>query len=387
MNDAIPDSLVRYQGALEEAIRRDLAGAPARRRRRVGIRFALAVAATAAAGLGALNLLVRGAPSPAAPADAAILRHAAAALAQTPGTILHIRFTATQDNGDGTSVSWSQESFSEQVAPYDTRMINSHLPGTPAGVEQATVSGVSQLYDPTRNTIYIGPAPSNADANDSANARRYHFSPGPAPGTYRVRVPVAYRLSATGSAKHRAARVPAQGNPGAVHLSTVWRTLTVTAAQARALRDGADTIVSKVRGKGRRITAPRVVRASTASGADAANSLDPFSATFRGQILALLRSGRARVVGHATVSGSDTIEIRAADGNPTYYVAPGSYTPVELTTRGTTGGTVMRFESYEELPMTENGGLLSLTAQHPGAVVDRNAGDYRAAEARLFPHG
>jgi hypothetical protein len=34
-----------------------------------------------------------------------------------------------------------------------------------------------------------------------------------------------------------------------------------------------------------------------------------------------------------------------------------------------------------------NGAVLSLTAQHPSATVDRNQADYVAAEKRLFPNG
>jgi hypothetical protein len=30
---------------------------------------------------------------------------------------------------------------------------------------------------------------------------------------------------------------------------------------------------------------------------------------------------------------------------------------------------------------------LSLVAEHPTAIIDRNFADYQAAEARLFPHG
>jgi hypothetical protein len=313
--------------------------------------------------LGALNLLVRSAPSSAPPAAAAIIRHAAAALAQAPGKVLHIRFTGVQDNGDGTTVSWSQESFSEQRPPYDARLINERLSGTPPGVEQGTVNGVSQLYDPTRNVIYIGPPPTNP------NRHHYEFRPGPTRGTYRVRVPIAYLV--------RTAKT----------VSTVWRTVVVTAAQAKSLRNGTATIVWTRHGKGNRLTNPRVARTSPAPPENDASNLDPFSATFRGQVLSLLRSGRARVAGHATVDGRDTIEIRATDGHLTYYLAPNSYTPVELTTRGTTGGTVLRFDVYQELPLEESSKLLSLTAQHPTAIVDRDVADYQAAEARLFPHG
>ena len=65
-----------------------------------------------------------------------------------------------------------------------------------------------------------------------------------------------------------------------------------------------------------------------------------------------------------------------------------SYTPIELRTRGTGGGTVLRFVAYESLPATaENEKLLSIAAQHPGAPVVRDAAAYDAALQRLFPNG
>jgi len=229
------------------------------------------------------------------------------------------------------------------------------------------VNEVSQVYDPTRNTIYIGPPPFNP------NVRHYVFAPGPRGGTVRVRVPVAYRVSAARA------------------VSTVYRTVVLTAAQAKALRTGTDVIAWTVHGKNHMVTNPRVVPASRDSSSnestDDASNLDPFSGTFRGQILAVLRSGHARVAVHATVDGRDTIKIESADGHTTYYVEPGSYTPVELTTKGTTGGSILRFDTYEQLPLNNNSDLLSLTTQHPTATVDRNTADYQAAKARLFPHG
>jgi hypothetical protein len=335
------------------------------------MRLAVAGIATAAVALGALNVLVGSAPSTAQPAEAAIIRHAAAALAQAPGTILHIEFIGTQDNGDGTTVSWSQESFSEQGPPYDTRLVNGRLPGTPRGVEQASVSGVPQVYDPTRDTIYIGPRPTNT------NLHHYLFSPGPTPGTYRVGVPTAYRVQVTS---------PAHGRARVLHTTTVRQAVIVTAAQAKALRNGTDIVVGKRHAKRDRLTDLRVMRAPRESSPND-TGVDPFSATFRGQILSLLRSGHARVAGHATVDGRDTIKIQSADGHTTYYVAPGSYTPVELTTKGTTGGVTMRFETYQELSAHDNRDVLSLTAQHPGATIDRKVADYQAAQTRLFPHG
>jgi hypothetical protein len=401
MNHTIPDSLVHYKQALEDAIGRDVISGAARRRRRqrLGIRFAVAGGATAAVALGALSVLVGSAPSP-TPAAAAVIREATAALAQAPGTILHAAFTAVQDNGDGTAVSWSQESFSEQQPPYDSLMINRRLPGTPDGVEQASVSGVSQVYDPTRNTIYVGPPPSPSDSNETmANVRQYRFSRGPAPGTYRVRVPVAYRVGAPES--HQLRGHATHSTTGAVRgrykIQPIYRSMTVTAAQAKALRNGTDVVKFHAGVVGTqdhfrdRVTHMRVVPAPRATAANAApkdaSDLDPFSAAFRKQILALLRSGGVRVVGHATVDGRDTIEIQSSDGHNTYYVMPDTYTPVELSTKGTTGGVVVRFDTYEELPAGSNGDLLSLTARHPTATVDRNAGDYNAAAERLFPHG
>ena len=50
-------------------------------------------------------------------------------------------------------------------------------------------------------------------------------------------------------------------------------------------------------------------------------------------------------------------------------------------------GSILRFDTYKTLPAPENINLLSLIAEHPTAVIDRNVADYQAAEARLFPHG
>ena len=93
-------------------------------------------------------------------------------------------------------------------------------------------------------------------------------------------------------------------------------------------------------------------------------------------------------MGHATIGGRDTLELRSRDGHITYYVDASSYAPVQLDTTGTDGGTSLRFTTYEVLPADDaNEALLSLTAQHPSATVDSNQADYLAAEKRLFPNG
>ena len=69
-----------------------------------------------------------------------------------------------------------------------------------------------------------------------------------------------------------------------------------------------------------------------------------------------------------------------------YYADAGTYKPVELDLTGAGGASIkVRFQGYEQLPTTGNTGLLSLTAQHPGAKVDPSTADYEAAQARLFP--
>lgn len=108
---------------------------------------------------------------------------------------------------------------------------------------------------------------------------------------------------------------------------------------------------------------------------------------FRGEVLASLRAGNARLVGHVRRDGRDALKIAAGAGT-TYVVDAGTYDPIEFRTRGTGGGTVLRFATYERLPLTdETRPLLSIAAQHGGAPVVRDASAYRAAVARLFPNG
>ena len=102
---------------------------------------------------------------------------------------------------------------------------------------------------------------------------------------------------------------------------------------------------------------------------------------FRSEALELLRSGRATVTELRDA-------LRIEDGRLAYIVDADDYTPVSLHTRGTTGGTVLRFVAYESLPLNaETEKLLSIAAQHPDAPVVRDAAAYDAALTRLFPNG
>jgi hypothetical protein len=347
VNTALPTSLIDYRDALEGAARRDLAR---RRRRSVAVRWAVAAAVVAAAALGALSLVSRHA------AGTSVVDRAAAAIASSPGTILHVDLLGSQTNGDGSVITWHEESWQQQSPPYERRQIETSPDGT---VTESGSSNTSDaVYDPARNTIYVASHPDEQPgAMDS-----WDLEPGPRPGTVLLRM-------------------------GDVKAGRIAETAVITTAQAKALRKGTYVIGLRVR-KGDPNYSLTVVPAPKRPKAPRETpTADPTSSGFRGQILALLRSGDARVVGHEPIDGRDTIAIASADGHTTYYVEPDSYKPVELRTRGTDGGTALRFRTYETLELDGNRSLLSLAAQHPQARVDRDPADYRAAQERLFPHG
>ena len=102
---------------------------------------------------------------------------------------------------------------------------------------------------------------------------------------------------------------------------------------------------------------------------------------FRDEVLDLLRSGRATVTKLRNT-------LRIERGKLAYLVDADDYTPISLHTRGTTGGTVLRFVAYESLPLdADTEKLLSIAAQHPGAPVVTDAAAYEAVLRELFPMG
>jgi hypothetical protein len=357
VNSTLPACLIDYREALEDAVRRDLARYRAYRRRGLVLRSALAAAVVAATALGALSIVSRHG------AGASVVDRAAAAIARSPGTILHVDMLGSQTNGDGSVITWRDESWQRESPPHDGRQIQTAPDGSV--VATATADGREEVYDPARDTIYVSAPESTATP---AELNSYDIELGPKPGTAILRVP------------GRAAQ--AKG----AHVATA----VITTKQAKGLKDGTEVIAFKVSLNSRTISLTVIPASSVPKpppASDDDSSADPTSSDFRGQILALLRSGEARVVGHRTIDGQDTIEIASADGHTSYFVDPGTYRPVELRTRGTDGGTALRFRTYETLELGANRSLLSLTAQHPGARVDRDPADYQSAEARLFPKG
>jgi hypothetical protein len=357
VNSTLPAGLIAYRDALEEAISRDLRRRP---RRKLALRSTLAAAAVAAIALGALSLVTRH-------EGGSVVDRAAAAIARSPGTILHVDMLGSQTNGDGSVVHWRFESWQQQSPPYDAREIQTAPDGSI--VEQATVNRRDEVYDAARNTIYVS-EPETTATPEELNS--YDIEPGPSPGTAVLRMP---------------------GRVALKKGAHVFATVVITTKQAKGLRNGTYVIgfkLSKRNGAAKPtlavIPASRVPKPPPSSKHDSPD-VDPTSSGFRGQILALLRSGDARVVGHRTIDGQDTISIASADGHTTYYVDAGTFRPVELDTRGTDGGTALRFRSYETLNLDRNRSLLSLTARHPDAKVDRSQADHQAADERLFPRG
>jgi hypothetical protein len=225
-----------------------------------------------------------------------------------------------------------------------------------------------EVYDPARDTIFVSEPETTATP---AELNSYDIEPGPRPGTAVLRVP------------GRAAR--AKG----VHL---FASTVITAKQANGIRKGTYMIAFKAGPTGPVKPIVTVIPASSVpkpppSSKDDSSDVDPTSSGFRGQILALLRSREARVVGHRTLAGQDTIEIASADGHTTYFVDPGTYRPVELRTRGTDGGTALRFSTYETLDPTRTAACsASRRSTRPHGSIATPPTN-RAADARLFPNG
>jgi hypothetical protein len=294
--------------------------------------------ATAAAAAIALLALPASGPVTVSAASARVIRaKAAAALAGSMGAILHADISATQTWQNGGTDTWTEQDWQQVDSPYDGRSIVTGI--WPTSVEMAYVRGQRWLYDASADTIYTGEPP-----------QPFTLTPGTRPGTYVLR---------TGD-------------------GTSGPSLTVSAGQAAALRDGSDTWAGTANG-GLEVVPRATTGPQTLS-------------DFRPQALALLNSADAMVTRNVTVDGQDAIEVAADDGTATYYLDPATYAPIQMTrTISNTGiagdpATVtLTFTDWRYLTgATADPQLLSLSAQHPDATIDNNPADYTAAETRLF---
>jgi len=322
---ALPPSLDRFGGELENAVGRDLRRRHTRRR---VVRGAAVLAVAGAAALGLLNGLTGGGPS--------VVQRAAAAL-ESDGGILHYRMDAEQQNGDGTSVTWHSETWQLRVDPFTRRQIEVGSDGIRA--ESVTQGDTNELYDARTGTIYIAT-----------------------------------------SEQLRAARMPKIEIVSKSRLERLTGSTHVSAAYVMRNGAGAVKVIATAQGAKRLRRQVARKRAKESSG--------PAVDEFRAGILALLDSGRVRVTGHVTVDGRDAIRLESLAGTKVYVVDAATYDPIEWTTTGNGGSVTLRFPVYEQLPVdTESLKLLDLEAQHPDAQVVRGADAYSKAEARLYPHG
>jgi hypothetical protein len=241
-----------------------------------------------------------------------------------------------QQNGDGTSVSWSSETWQLLVSPYTRRQIEVQA-GSPRA-ESVTRGGLNELYDASNNTIYVATSKELRDA----------------------RMPTIEIVSQSELDKLT----------GSTNASVVYE---VQKGGARpkvlATEQGAKRLRKELahpQGQSSPILLPE----------------------FRARFFALLKSGRLHVTGHVVVDGRDGIQLSSPDGKDVYVVDASTYDPIEWTTTGEGGGVTLRFPVYEELPVdAKSMQLLDLHAQHPSAQVVRDVDAYIAAESRLYPHG
>lgn len=321
----VPPNLDRFGAELENAARRDLGR---RRRQRRLVRSAALLGVVAAVALGILSVLPTGGPS--------VVQRAEAALQSSGDSILHYRMNAVQQNGDGTTATWSQETWQLRVPPYTRRQIATD-PNSPRA-ESLSRGDVNELYDAGNDTIYIA-------TSEQLRAAR----------TPKIEIVSKARLEKlTGSSKVTAAYLVRKGE---------------TKMKVLATKEGAARLRKE-------LTHPQ------------GQTSGELPEEFRSEILRLLRSGKVQVVGHVTVDGRDAIKLESLDEKKTYVVDALTYDPIQWTTTGTTGGVTLDFPAYEELPVdTQSMELLNLQDQHPSAQVVRGAKAYIAAENRLYPHG
>jgi hypothetical protein len=323
---ALPPTLDHFGAELENAVRRDLG---ARRRRRWMLRAAALSAAAAAAAFGFLSALPTGGPS--------VVERAAAALELPDDTILHYQLSGVQRNPDGSVVTWRSESWDLLAAPFTGRQIEVGPEGIRA--ETLTRGDRNELYDVRTNTIYV--------------ASRQELVAAQLP---KIKIVPKNKMA-------KITRDPRAATVFVIRKGGKRPTVVATEQGAKRLRE-------------------ELARAGQEPTADGQGG-DPF----RAEILALLKSGRARET-RVEAGGREAIRIESPDGRQVYLVDATTYAPIAWTSAGNGGGVTLRFPVYEELPVdTESMELLDLEAQHPGARVVRDPAAYQAAEARLFPHG
>lgn len=366
---ASPETLADLAAAIiatpapPKARRRARFGASSRHVRRPVLTLAVVAGVLAALVLGATGVLSGQGPAAPQLADAAVLRGAAAALAHPPGSIVidfdsnvqktnpsFLKFAPGYKPPKGIqTVRWSNHEIIETpVGNGPQNVVNLGGPSVTNGVQVGEVNGNNELYDPATNTVYIS---SQYGSDITAGAK---------PGTFIYTQPnVQGAPPGSAAAEQNAHRPPP---------------LTITAAQARALRNGTSQVQilgspehpSTYRMK---VTPAFRVTSTTA------------------EIQAQLKAGKLKVAGPTTIDGRKAIELISIHGpyGYVYDVAPGTYYPIKQVVRSRAITITTVYSEYRVLPATPaNQQLLNLAVRHPGAQIDNNPADYQAAQARLI---
>jgi hypothetical protein len=322
--------------------RRAVPGAP--RRPLVAVAAAAAVAVIVLAAVGVFS---GSGPAEVQPADAAILRSAFGALAHS-GTIViesyrGISRLTPKPPAPPTTQRWSAREIIETPAGQGAQNeLDLEIPAVTSGVEIGELNGNNELYDPRSNTVYI----SSQFGSD--------ITKGPRPGTYLYTLPKDFYPPGT--------------------TGPVPPPLTITAAQATALRNGTAHVL-ELPDRGR----------PSASHLRVAGLLrNPVETA---EIRAQLKAGKFKVSGTTVVAGRRAIKLIGVNGNPIkeYDVAPGTYAPIREVVRTPGNLTIVSYSEYRVLPATPaNARLLSLASRHANARVDHSRADYLAAARRLL---
>ena len=367
IDDAHASSLVSAQAFIElkEAIL-EVAPAPVhspRPRRRRGRRAisrpaaVLSGAAALAAVVVGVEAVMSGGLTGVRVANAAVLRGALAALAH-PGTIQIESYAGVSrinpkygHYAPGTrpshieSFRFTAHEITETPAGTGAQNeLNLGGPGVSGGEEIGEVNGIDELYVPVDNTVYL------------TSQYGHSITKGPRRGTFTYTEPKLAHAPVGSAAANDNAHMPPP--------------LTITTAQAHALRDGTAWVESIPNNRAQTSFHLKVIPARR----EAQQYSDP-----TGVIRRQLAAGKLRVAGRTTVNGHAAIRLIATDGLAEDDVAPGTYAPLRTVT-GTHGNTTtITYDEYRTLPATPaNERLLDLTKRHPRARVVHNDRAYRA---------
>jgi hypothetical protein len=159
----IPSSLDGFRSELEAAGHRDLKRSTRRRRLVTTGAITGGLVVIVVGILSVFNVFGANGPS--------VVEKAAAALAHQPNAILHVKTVGSQTNPDGTTVSWSDESWQSTVAPFARRQVEA-MPDSPVAETATSGTGIVQLYEASSNTIFQSQEQTGSDAGNGVEAFR-----------------------------------------------------------------------------------------------------------------------------------------------------------------------------------------------------------------------